>query len=572
VRKLSKRPWRFVRAVFNKNGKSTLANIRTRKTNRIRLMLIVVLLLSIASWGIYAHVKASQVSETAGSGSGNDNFPMASDLYNLPIQTCSDLVPGNYDFVRSPGNPAYYSVVEHNAQTGENVTKGYVFITTDVAPSWSYGYSGPISILVSMDTDGVVLDLRVLSFSESRPSTAFEAPWLSTLTGKSVLGNYTIEGDIDSVTGATYTSLGVVNGIRESGRAVLKSAKSSSASPRSFSDRAIEAIASFTTPKDYFQSMVLLGLISVSVVGIVKKIELLRYGVLLGSLLLMEFMGTRMISIEEIMNLRSLSLPPLQGNLFWYLLFGSAFSLSLVWGRIYCGWLCPFGAATEFLNKLAARVPLPASAMRSSAIVRVVKSRFSSNLHGFHPRQLRIPAVMRNLFKRVSWRARQLRSRIPFPAVHRTFFVKYVILAAVVWGVVVAGNPVIMEVEPFMTFFFAEGTSWMWLLLFVVLVASLRVNRAFCRYLCPTGAVLSLLAWLRVREIKRWPECSTCRICERDCIMGGIQGTHIASGDCFNCGACERNYVNTQGCPHWLRLRSVATTTESSAQASPSYL
>jgi NosR/NirI family nitrous oxide reductase transcriptional regulator len=560
---MSRQQRRFIGAGFKNNSNSTLRNVKTRRTSRVRLVLVTVLLLSVVSWSSYTYIKVSEAAAAAAATDAEEARPVSSALYGLSSETLSKLVPGNYRFVKSHGNPPYYTVVDHDAQTGQNVTEGYVFVTTDVAPSWSYGYSGPVSTLVSMDSKGVVLSVEVLYYVENRPGGAFDEPWLSTLVGKNVLGNYTVGEDIDAVSGATYTSMAVVSGIREGGRAVLKDAQSSLSpppKPSSHAEQIAAMILNLTTPKDYIESLFLLGLISVSVIGIVKKVELLRYGVLLGSLGLMEFIGTRMISISDMLNLRSLALPPLQGNLFWYLLLGSAAFLSLIWGRVYCGWLCPFGAATEFLNMLAgwlprSRIKMPLRVCTKTSVIDYFLTRFRLF-------QFMVPvsvrgrvASVKSVFERLLGKLVPLRSKIPLSARPNAFFVKYLVLAAVVWGVVMARNLAITGVEPFVTFFFAEGTIWMWLVLFAVLLASLRVNRVFCRYICPTGAVLSLLAWLRVREIKRWPECSTCRICQRDCIMGGIRGERIPAADCFNCGACERNYENAQGCPHWLRLR-----------------
>jgi NosR/NirI family nitrous oxide reductase transcriptional regulator len=572
---------RFLRKTPGES-KPPLRNMKTRRTARIRLVLVILLLISLIAWEAYAFRQASEAAASAAAAAQEENDTISSDLYKLSGEVLLNVTKpivqgsqGSYQFVKSHENPAYYMIVEHDRVSGQNITEGYVYVTTDVAPGWSYGYSGPISILVTIDTKGVVLSLRVLSEGESRPGDAFEAPWLSTLIGKSVLGNYSVGKDIDAVSGATYTSFGIVNGIREGGRAVLKDVELSSAPPPlppTLTERLVIAFSNLTAPTDYFQSLILLTLIVVSVVGISKKIELLRYVVLLSSLLLMEFMGTRMISIEEILTLKNLTLPPIQGNLFWYLLLGSAFFLSLIWGRVYCGWLCPFGAVTEFLNMLAKKLPWPKSRLSTYAKRRVVKpllSRLLSSRLMFLISVRGKAAHTGDVFKRLSGKSLQFTSKIPLPAREKAFLLKYVVLAGVVWGALIAGNLAITEVEPFATFFLGEGTIWMWLLLIVVLVASLRVNRAFCRYICPTGAMLSLLSRLRIREIKRWSDCATCRICERDCIMGGIQGDRIPAADCFNCGACERNYENTEGCPHWLRLRSTTTATSQATDFRP---
>jgi NosR/NirI family nitrous oxide reductase transcriptional regulator len=537
------------------------------------LLLVAVVLFSIALWSTYAHVRASErlqpaaahtqnsyenatssaLSENANSSISSENT-ISSALYRLPNKTVTDLFPANSEYIKSHGNPAYYVVVQRDTVTGQYVTEGYVFVTTDVAPSWSYGYSGPISTLVSMDPNGVVLSVHVLYEMESLPLGALDEPWLSTLVGKSVLGNYTVGKDIDAVSGATYTSWGVVDGIREGGRTVLKDAQESNPTPQPVTTSeppanetqppvqvpATTGTSELTTPTDYMQSFFLLGLIGFSIIGVAKRIELLRYVVLLGSLLLVEFMGTRMISISDILNLKNLSLPPLHGNLFWYLLFGSAFFLSLVWGRVYCGWLCPFGAATEFLNKLTSSLP--------SAILKATRPARDKSSAG--------ETVEKSNTARILSRVPAFKIKIPDIVREKAFVARYLVLAAVVGSVFFAGNLTLTRVEPFATFFLGQGTFWMWLILFVVLVASVRTNRVFCRYICPTGAVVSLAARFRVKEINRWPDCLTCSICARDCSVQAIRGARISAADCLNCGDCERNYEDRQRCPHWLRSLS----------------
>ncbi len=596
-----RRMLRFPRLSSIRRSKRKLTNMKTRKTVPLRLALITLLLVEVSLVGFTVH--ASQ--EAAAAAAAANKTVITPDIYTLPqdvlVNVTRPMIDGNSGgnyFVKSQGNPPYFKVVEFDEASKRNVTKGYVYDTTDIAPGSSYGYSGPISLLVSIDPQGVVLSVRLLWAIESRPLNALDPPFLSTLVGKSVLGNYSVGKDVDGVSGATYTSYGIVSGIREAGRAVLNDVTISSKPPPpppSLKEKLMTAIANLTTPTDYLQSLILLALIGVSIVGITRKIELLRYGVLLSSLLLVEYMGTRMIGIDAILNLKNLTLPPLHGNLYWYLLFGSAFSLSFVWGRFYCGWLCPFGAATEFLNmianatlKLRSRIPksVKVRASLANGALRKQLSRFlpigvrayvfvNSNVSfaesllrkklNLIPRfnlKIPLPGPVKHSASLVgSFLSKRLGRFRPSEQAVRSFVegnVNYFLLTIVAVVAVTKGDMTLTNVEPFTTFFLDQGTTWMWLLLFAVLAASIAVNRPFCRYLCPTGAFLSLPARMRVKEISRWPDCSTCRLCERDCPTGAIQGARMSSADCLNCGDCERNYENTQGCPHWLRLRSLS--------------
>ena len=67
-----------------------------------------------------------------------------------------------------------------------------------------------------------------------------------------------------------------------------------------------------------------------------------------------------------------------------------------------------------------------------------------------------------------------------------------------------------------------------------------------------TSAALGLLSKLTVFRIKRWSECNTCKICEKACEWGAIRGPKIVMSECVRCDDCERLYMDTKKCPHWL--------------------
>jgi ferredoxin len=61
-----------------------------------------------------------------------------------------------------------------------------------------------------------------------------------------------------------------------------------------------------------------------------------------------------------------------------------------------------------------------------------------------------------------------------------------------------------------------------------------------------------------LRPIKRWSECRTCKICERACEWGAIQGPRIVKSECVRCDDCERLYVDQQKCVHWIVFHRTA--------------
>jgi len=72
-------------------------------------------------------------------------------------------------------------------------------------------------------------------------------------------------------------------------------------------------------------------------------------------------------------------------------------------------------------------------------------------------------------------------------------------------------------------------------LLFDLLVA----RRGFCRYLCPGGAVYSLLGWFRAVRIQREVKsCNDCVKCNAVCEFGLDPMRDHFGQECNNCSAC----------------------------------
>ncbi|MGA2876861.1 MAG: 4Fe-4S binding protein, partial [Nitrososphaerales archaeon] len=120
------------------------------------------------------------------------------------------------------------------------------------------------------------------------------------------------------------------------------------------------------------------------------------------------------------------------------------------------------------------------------------------------------------------------------------------------------------QVEPFGTLFQLNGDTFAWIFLGSLLVISIFFNRFYCKYICPAGAGMALLSSLRMREIKRWPECKKCMICANQCEPQAIKGDHISSFECMNCRGCEKLYLNRKICPHYALERVAAKKQEAS--------
>lgn len=173
----------------------------------------------------------------------------------------------------------------------------------------------------------------------------------------------------------------------------------------------------------------------------------------------------------------------------------------LLVGRVFCGYLCPFGALQDFIDGL-------------------VPARFKRDL----PRQ-----------------AHKLGLKA-----------KYVVLAIIVLPAIAGSEASIYHYfEPFGTVFFLSTDVLLWTIAGSILVASAVVPRFYCRYACPLGAALALGSVLTWKRIPRVEQCDHCKVCERKCPTGAIEGPVIDFKECVRCNVCEVQLLERTGvCKH----------------------
>ncbi|MBI2314009.1 MAG: 4Fe-4S binding protein [Betaproteobacteria bacterium] len=187
----------------------------------------------------------------------------------------------------------------------------------------------------------------------------------------------------------------------------------------------------------------------------------------------------------------------------------------LLWGRgVYCGWLCPFGALQELVNKIGRRFNVP---------------------------QLDFPDVVHE----------------------RLAALKYIILI-LLFGVSLQSMgeaAVYAEVEPFKTAFgFRFQREWPFVLYALALIAITVVNRKFfCKYLCPLGAALAIPGRFRLFDwwLRRRKECGKpCQTCAVECPVHAIRATgEINANECHYCLDCQVVYYNQYKCPPLIERR-----------------
>ncbi len=254
------------------------------------------------------------------------------------------------------------------------------------------------------------------------------------------------------------------------------------------------------------------GLMVLCFVGFYYRNRKLKIATLLYTLVFLGFFRSQLYSVVNIFGLITMSLPIFSHSIFTYMFWIATLGTTVVWGRLYCGRLCAYGALTQLMDL-------------------VVPAKW----------QLRIPAKVEQ----------------------NAFYFKYALLAFVIVYYLATHDILISRyVEPFWMFgalanftaFTSVPGAWfLWGLLAALLLASIVVRNLYCRFICPVGTFLGIISSLTtIFRIKRWSECKTCTICERTCQWGAIQGPRIVRSECVRCDDCEIVYDDKSKCVHWI--------------------
>jgi polyferredoxin len=174
----------------------------------------------------------------------------------------------------------------------------------------------------------------------------------------------------------------------------------------------------------------------------------------------------------------------------------------------FCGWICPLG----FIQDL---------------------------IHGLSVWLQKHFVPLRKLFRSIGQRGKPVWAFLD----KYLRFIKYGVLVWAVSGAAIYGVMVFRDFDPWSALInIAEWTFTPGLVVLgLTLVGSLFVERPWCRYACPLGAVSGLLGKLSPIYIKREADaCTSCKICTQACPMG-LQvhtATTITSVDCISCLEC----------------------------------
>ena len=207
-------------------------------------------------------------------------------------------------------------------------------------------------------------------------------------------------------------------------------------------------------------------------------------------------------------------------TLYWPLLWALAVVvLTIIFGRFFCGWVCPFGALHQFAGYLGNR------SRKTAQRIQLNRYRKAQCIKYFILIFFLFMAAFPSL-------AVTLQTGLldPIPLVTRSF---NLLLLPIVDGAVNLVSP---------TARFYEG-AWLILAIFLTAVLlNLVIPRFYCRFICPLGALFGILGRFAIWRIgKKQNECVNCRLCERSCEGGCEPNGNIRISECVLCFNCRED-------------------------------
>lgn len=201
--------------------------------------------------------------------------------------------------------------------------------------------------------------------------------------------------------------------------------------------------------------------------------------------------------------------------------------LVTLFGNFFCGWFCPMGATIDFFDRVLFRERKRANALKDQPL-----------------RRLRYGILIISLTTGLmAWQVMYLLD--PISLIIRTLVIAFYPPAVFVFNELLPvvqsflpKNPYMASAVPLPVF----KVNLLIFALFVMILALGLIRRRFwCRYLCPLGALFSVVSRFRIFRRVVTDACTSCQKCVRECPVGAIPPEHPAQArqhDCIACFTC----------------------------------
>lgn len=307
-----------------------------------------------------------------------------------------------------------------------------IVLSTQEVAGHIRGYGGPINLFLSVSREGKIHHVRLLESQETPAYIAGIGMWLEKFKNLDITRDFPLkEKRIDALTGATVTSDAIMRIINESVFRIDAEILNISGKRKKIV-KENQVLVLFKDMRLY--SMLILLVCSVWIYlfrGKIAKILIISL-----NLIFFGFFTNMLITLIHIGNFSIGNIPGLD-NLLWLVFLSIVIIISVSWGQVFCGYICPFGALQELCS----------------------------------------------LFKL---------TRPPHPVVEqKARYLKYMILS---FGLIlfwISGTGAWLAFSPLNYVFSRNLSIFMMSFIIFILAASLFYVRFWCRYFCPAGAFFS---------------------------------------------------------------------------------
>jgi spermidine synthase len=373
----------------------------------------------------------------------------------------------------------YFRVYDANdssavASAKADKLNGYIFSSQDLAPEVS-GFGGKLNLAIYVDATGRLINFHIISSNETPSYLELLSQWRGLLSGHQLFQPEPF-ASINATTGATISSKAVLSALEESGLRFAGEILGQVQQSGTVEEKVSRAGYLPDINGIYLIGAFVLAFIVIYRGGFWSRLATLCFNLVVGGIVL-----NAQYSSEQMATLLSLHAPAIGLSGAFLLVVGIPL-LVIVFGNIFCGYICPFGVVQELLGYVVPRRFKPAVSVESMQKAR---------------------------------------------------FIKYAVLFVLVVVFFISRNRTTLAADPLIAAF--SGSSALYTvsvssIIVVALTGSIFYTRFWCRCLCPVGAFLSLLnncvVMKRFLPAKRFGRCE----------FGLTPKDHL---DCIYCDRCR---------------------------------
>ncbi|HIJ59572.1 MAG TPA: 4Fe-4S binding protein [Nitrospirae bacterium] len=207
--------------------------------------------------------------------------------------------------------------------------------------------------------------------------------------------------------------------------------------------------------------------------------------------------------------------------------------LTITFGRVFCGWLCPFGALNNLVSLFNKKTKRPINwhpLKYYILLFLIVLSVFSIQFTGiFDPISLLIRSLSVGIYPALNEAINSILELIY--KTEKGFLMEFSITLDRLLK-----KTILSFYQPY----FVQGV-FISSLFITLLLLNLYEKRFWCRYLCPLGALLGLLSRYSIISRSVSEGCISCGKCEKSCPAGAYPGGEQTwlKQECYYCWNCD---------------------------------